>query len=549
MKIVLAQVNPIVGDISGNLSRLLSIVAEWKDQADLVIFPELFLVGYPPRDLLGEPWFIEKIRDGVHELIRKSAEFQSTGILFGAPTPNGEKTGVGLRNSAILIENGKLLFVQHKSLLPTYDVFDESRYFDPESAVDIFTYKGVRLGISICEDAWNDPDLWPDRIYSWDPVASLAAQGADLLINISASPFYLEKESIRYRLLSNHARKHGRTFLFVNQVGGNDELVFDGSSLCFDKQGNPTAVFPSFREHVELVDTSAIGSPNLFSEPERIQSLRDALVLGIHDYVHKCGFTSVVIGLSGGIDSAVVASLAVDALGAENVLGIAMPSKYSAQESVQLAHQLAENLKLRFKIVPIGAAYDAYVESLSPEIQPAPGQVGVTFENLQARIRGNILMAFSNQLGSLVLSTGNKSEVATGYCTLYGDMAGGLAAISDVPKTMVYELANHINCNGENIPKRIITRPPTAELKPNQTDQDTLPPYEILDGILNCYIEERLSRDQIVARGYDCATVDGVIRTVNRNEYKRRQAAPGLKVTSKAFGSGRRMPIAARLDP
>lgn len=499
--------------------------------------------------MLAEPWFKEKARQGVQTVALKSADFKSTGILFGAPMPNGAEVGVGLHNSAILVHGGKVLFVQNKSLLPTYDVFDELRYFDPESAVDVFTYKGVRLGISICEDAWNDPDLWPDRIYSWDPIQSLADQGAELLINISASPFYLGKEGIRFRLIANHAKKHNLPFLFVNQVGGNDELVFDGSSLCFDSHGNPTEIFPSFREHIQLVDTESVRPPSVFHEPERIESLHEALVLGVGDYVRKCGFSSVIIGLSGGVDSSVVACLAAEALGRENVLGVAMPSMYSAPESTKLAHQLAENLGIRFKIIPIGPTLDAYVDSLSHDLPQVPGQVGTALENLQARIRGNILMAFSNQFGSLVLSNGNKSEIATGYCTLYGDMAGGLAVISDVPKTMVYELARHLNCKIEVIPNRIIERPPTAELKPNQVDQDTLPPYEILDGILNGYVEERLSREQLVARGYDAGTVDWVIRTVNKNEYKRRQAAPGLKVTSKAFGSGRRMPIAAKIEP
>ncbi len=548
MKLVLAQLNPVVGDIQGNLERMLRTCREWAGKADLIVFSELFLTGYPPRDLLAEPWFIEKTQGAIAHLIAASREFPDAGLIFGAPVPANLPTGVGLCNAAILVSNGNRVFTQFKSLLPTYDVFDEARYFDPASGVSTVDFKGTRLGINICEDAWNDPELWQKRMYRIDPVETLVKQGAKLLINISASPFYLGKESIRHRLIMNHAQKHQVPFAFVNQVGGNDELIFDGRSMYFNSQGQLTEFLPAFQECIRMVDTCHPSPALAFTEQNRTESLYRALVLGLKDYLNKCGFDKAVIGLSGGIDSAVVAALAAEAVGNNNVLGIAMPSEFSADESLDLARRLASNLKIQFRTIPIGPLYHKYLESLSSELGVRSGEINLTLENLQARIRGNILMAFSNQSKALVLSTGNKSELATGYCTLYGDMAGGLAVISDVPKTMVYDLAHWINRERELIPERIITRPPTAELRPNQTDQDTLPPYEILDAILNLYIEEHSSREQVVGHGFDPKVVDWVIKTVNRNEYKRRQAAPGLKVTTRAFGIGRRMPVAAKYE-
>ncbi len=548
MKIALAQCNPTVGDITGNLLRMLETAHSWSDRAELIVFPELYLTGYPPRDLLAEPWFIDQVEQGVSEVVKRSASIGNIGILFGAPIRTRTQTGLGLFNSALLVQNGKLLFTQHKSLLPTYDVFDEARYFDEATSISTFPFGDEILGISICEDAWNDPDLWQKRIYRTDPVADLVAQGATVLINISASPFYLGKEAIRYRLIHNHAHKHQRPFVFVNQIGGNDELVFDGRSMAFDRDGNPTAMMPAFTEEVRLVDTSHLNGGLRFKEQEPIEALHQALVLGLRDYLRKCGFKKAAIGLSGGIDSAVVCALAAEAIGAENVVGIAMPSRFSAEESTTLAEKLARNLGTQFQIVPIEPAYLAYLKTLEP-LGVDESQVSVTLENIQARIRGNILMALSNEIGAIVLSTGNKSELATGYCTLYGDMVGGLAVISDVPKTMVYQLSRYINREREVIPDRIITRPPSAELRPNQTDQDTLPPYDILDQILTEYIEHHRSQADIIAMGFDSATVAWVLKTVNRNEYKRRQAAPGFKVTTRAFGIGRRMPIAAKYQP
>jgi len=548
VNILLAQTNPVVGDVVGNIGRLHETATAWQDKADLIVFPELYFCGYPPRDLLAERWFIDRVQRGVHDLIEGTRRYPKVAVLFGAPLINDTGTGLGLFNSALLVQNGQLLFTQHKSLLPTYDVFDEARYFDTARSISVCTLHGVKLGISICEDAWNDPELWHHRIYSHDPIEELVNQGAELLINISASPFTLAKEAIRYRLVRNHARKHARPFLFVNQVGGNDDLIFDGRSMAFDQHGEPIEVFPSFREHLSLIDTASSGSPQRFHEQSAMASLYDALVLGTGDYMRKCGFRKAVIGLSGGIDSAIVAAIAVSAVGKENVLGIAMPSMYSAPISTQLAEQLAQNLGIEFRVIPITDLYDAYLKQLTPELNVAPGVSEVSLENIQARIRGNILMAFSNKFGSLVLSTGNKSEVATGYCTLYGDMAGGLAVISDVPKTMIYELARYINRDQDVIPDGIITRPPTAELRPNQLDQDTLPPYPILDAILNLYIERHHSAEEIIALGHERKIVEWIIRTVNRNEYKRRQAAPGLKVTSRAFGVGRRMPLAAKYE-
>ncbi|MFZ5639312.1 MAG: NAD+ synthase [Bacillota bacterium] len=547
MKVAVAQLNPVVGDIDGNLGKIVGTLARCKeDKPDLLIFPELFLVGYPPRDLLERAAFIDKVQRAVQEAVKISSEYPETGVLLGAPQPTGRDSGKGLYNSAILIYRGQILINQPKSLLPTYDVFDEARYFDPAPGIKTVPFKGEVLGISICEDAWNDPELWVKRTYAHDPIEVLVRKGATMLINISASPFQVGKEEVRYRVVKNHAQKYGLPFVYVNQVGGNDELIFDGRSLFVDKAGEPVEVFPTFREHVQVIDLTRSGTPGLYEPQDKISSVNEALVLGLGDYIRKCGFKKAVVGLSGGIDSAVVCCLAVAALGRENVLGISMPSPYSSKGSIEDSRQLADNLGIDFKVIPISGIYDSYLESLKEHFEGR--EMNETEENIQARIRGNILMAFSNKFGHLVLSTGNKSEQAVGYCTLYGDMSGGLSVISDVPKTMVYELARHINRDREVIPREIIEKPPSAELRPDQFDQDTLPPYEILDKILHYYLDEGYSTQDIIDLGLESETVKWVIRTVDRNEYKRRQAAPGLKVTTKAFGVGRRMPIAARYE-
>jgi NAD+ synthase (glutamine-hydrolysing) len=548
MKVTIAQLNPIVGDINGNTSKIIKTMAQCRDaEPDLVVFPELFLVGYPPKDLLERPWFIEKAQQAVQELAQTSLRYPQTGILFGAPLPTGKDVGKRLYNSAVLIFQGRVLSVHHKSLLPTYDVFDERRHFDPAPEINTIAFKGERLGISICEDAWNDPELWPKgTLYALDPIETLARQGATLFINISASPFFMGKEEIRFRLIRNHALRHQRPFVFVNQLGGNDELIFDGRSLCLDAAGDPVAICPSFGEHVHTIDTTLSGKPGLYVPQDKIESIHEALVLGVRDYMRKCGFSKAVVGLSGGIDSAVTCCLAKDAVGSENVLGISMPSPYSSKGSIEDSRKLAANIGIQFQVVSISTVYEAYLDTLK---DPLAGQEpDATEENIQARIRGNILMAFSNKFGHLVLSTGNKSELAVGYCTLYGDMSGGLAVISDVPKTMVYDLAKYINRKSEVIPRAIIEKPPSAELKPNQVDQDTLPPYPILDKILHYYIEELRSVEEIVHLGFDRETVRWVARMVEKNEYKRKQAALGLKVTTKAFGIGRRIPIAAKVE-
>ena len=548
MKIRIAQLNPIVGDIDGNLARIVETVAGSQGESpDLVVFPELFLVGYPPRDLLEKPWFMAKVRRRLKDLAALSAENPDTGVLVGVPWPSETQTGKGLYNAAVMFYQGRIIGRQYKSLLPTYDVFDEARYFDPSSDIATVPFKGEVLGISVCEDAWNDPELWPRRQYPQDPIDILANQGASIFINLSASPFHVGKEEVRYRLIRNHASKHGLPFVFVNQVGGNDELIFDGRSMYLNSEGNTGAVFPAFREHVGTVDTRGdrVPGPYVFQDP--VESIHEALMLGLRDYMGKCGFTDAVLGLSGGIDSALTCCLAAKALGPDHVLGVSMPSPYSSRGSVEDSRQLASNLGIRFKVIPISDIFSEYLKTLSTHFEGRDADVAE--ENIQARIRGNILMALSNKFGYLVLSTGNKSELAVGYCTLYGDMSGGLSVISDVPKTTVYQVAEHINRESTIIPRSIFEKPPSAELRPNQTDQDTLPPYEILDDILEQYIDENRSPAEIVSRGHDEATVKWVTRTVDRNEYKRRQSAPGLKVTTKAFGVGRRMPIAARFDP
>ena len=546
MKITLAQLNPTIGDFDGNASKLFNAAGQAvRDKSDLLVCTELFVSGYPPRDLLDKPWFIDRAWVAVEKIAHESKKFPGLGIIIGCPLRNSPGSHFAIHNSAIFIQDGAVRFTQHKSLLPTYDVFDEARYFTPAQSIDIFKFKGETLGISICEDAWNDPELLGGRCYSVDPIEILAKKGATVLINISASPFYAGKDSIRYRLLSNHAKKHGLPVIFVNQVGANDELIFDGCSMFIDKTGSPVSVFPSFEESVVTIDSSAAGMDKIFKPRNELESIHDALVLGIRDYFRKCGFKKAVVGLSGGIDSAVTAALAVTALGKENILGVTMPSPYSSPISADLSSELALNLGIEFREIPISEIYASYRETLAEPVELGES-INVTLENIQARIRGNILMAISNRFGHIVLSTGNKSELAVGYCTLYGDMAGGLAVISDVPKTMVYKLAELMNRAGEVIPRGIIDRVPSAELHPNQKDQDTLPPYEILDAILELYIDDGCSQGEINGKGFDRKTVEWVVNAVNRNEYKRRQAAPGLKVTSKAFGVGRRMPIAAK---
>lgn len=546
MRVTIAQLNPLIGDVNGNLEKIISTLSESKKELpDIVIFPELFLSGYPPRDLLEKSWFIQKIEKNIKTLLSISKEYPETGIIFGAPLRIKKKTGKGLFNTAVFVFQGKILDKQYKSLLPTYDVFDETRYFDPAAEIHVTPFKDQILGISICEDAWNDPDLWLKRFYPFDPLEILANKGATLFINISASPFYIGKEEIRFHIIQNHAIKHQIPFIFVNQVGGNDELIFDGRSICVDKNGNPLEVFPSFHEHIQTIDTELSRKSVNYNPQNKIESVYEALILGLKDYIKKCGFSKVVLGLSGGIDSAVVCCLAKKAIGNSNVLGVTMPGPYSSKGSIEDSRKIANNLGIQFKIIPISSIYKTYIKSLTEPLK-LNNEIDVTLENIQARIRGNILMALSNKYGYLVLSTGNKSELAVGYCTLYGDMSGGLAVISDVPKTMVYKLAHFINHRSKVIPEEIIKKKPSAELKPDQKDQDFLPEYDILDQILNYYVDEGYSLENILDLNFNPEIVKWIVNAVNRNEYKRRQVAPGLKVTTKAFGMGRRMPIAAK---
>jgi NAD+ synthase (glutamine-hydrolysing) len=545
MKITMAQLNPTVGDIEGNI-RKIKEVAEIAHTAgaDLAVFPEMFLAGYPPRDLLEKTWFIEKTEKATQELTVFSSRFKDTGLLIGTPLRGTQSTGKGLYNSALLIYDGKQVFAQHKSLLPNYDVFDELRYFDVSHEISIFPFKNEKLGIMICEDAWYDAEFWPGgRMYPNDPVAILAEEGATIFINISASPYTVAKEETRFHLIANHAKKHRMSFLYVNQVGGNDELIFDGRSLFVDKQGRPVHVLPPFQEHVKTVETDEFGEDERYQPQDRIESVYHALCLGIKDYMRKCGFKRAVVGLSGGIDSSVTLCLVARAIGSENVLGISMPSQFSSEGSLADSRRLAENLDVEYRVIPITDVYQSYLKTLQDHFKGRHHDT--TEENLQARIRGNILMAFSNKYGYLVLSTGNKSELAVGYCTLYGDMSGGLAVISDVPKTMVYDLAYFINKIDRVIPESVILKAPSAELRPDQKDEDSLPPYPDLDRILNHLIEGRDSVEDIIKKGFDAEVVKWVARAVALNEYKRKQAAPGLKVTTKAFGVGRRIPIAA----
>ena len=542
MRIALAQVNTTVGDIDGNRDLVLREMERARNMgADLAAFPELCLTGYPPRDLLGLHGFVDSNLRALKDIAARSGEM---GVVLGFVDYNARAEGRKFHNAAALLAEGRVLAKVHKKLLPTYDVFDEDRHFERGDRVDMVPFRGRKLGISICEDAWNAEGFWLERRYVADPVAELCRKGADLLVNISASPFEVDKPQFRYRMLLNHVHKHRVPLVYVNLVGGNDDLLFDGNSLVFGSSGNLVARGKGFQEDLLLADPDA-DSDLGFTEAESTACLFDALVMGTRDYAYKCGFQSAVLGLSGGIDSAVTACIAAAALGPHNVLGVSLPSIYSAQASHDDARALALSLGIGFKVIPIQEIFRAYRDALSPLFAGLAEDTAE--ENLQARIRGSILMALSNKFGHLLLSTGNKSELGVGYCTLYGDMAGGLAVISDVPKTAVYGLASFINREREVIPLNTVQRAPTAELRPNQTDQDSLPPYDILDGILRLALEKLMSVEEILRRGYQRPTVQAVVDMVHRSEYKRQQAAPGLRVTIRAFGSGRRMPIAMRL--
>jgi NAD+ synthase (glutamine-hydrolysing) len=547
MRITMAQLNPVVGDIEGNVSKILDTLRVASEaRAELAVFPELTITGYPPKDLLERPAFIEQAVSALDRVAAASKAHPGLGIILGCPSPTGREKSKALYNSAFLISDGGIRFQQPKLLLPTYDVFDEGRYFAPATENAVTSFNGIDLGLSICEDLWHVPDPWNKRPYPCDPIEMLAEKGASLIINISASPFSVGKEKVRYDLIHDHTKTQRVAFLFVNQTGGNDDLVFDGRSLFVDDSGHARHVLPSFEEAVVTVDTNDPGRDSAYTCEDELETIFKALVLGTRDYLHKCGFSKAVIGGSGGIDSAVTAVVASHALGPENVLVLAMPSPYSSPESMEDAEALARNLGVSIKCIAISEIMTAYEDSLRDAFKGK--RRDETEENIQARIRGNLLMAFSNKFGYLPLSTGNKSELAVGYCTLYGDMTGGLSVISDVPKTLVYKLAELINRDSIVIPKRIIEKPPSAELKPDQKDQDTLPPYDVLDRILEAYIDQHQSVGEIVKAGFDRKTVSWVIDAVRKNEYKRKQAAPGLKVTSKAFGTGRRMPIAAKYD-
>lgn len=545
MKIALCQFDPTVGDFSGNAARILDMAHEATDRgADLAVFSELCVCGYLPQDLLERPAFLERNRETVACLAQKTP----LPILVGYAARANSDTGKAAWNAAALLAEGRIAFEQHKMLLPTYDVFDESRYFQPARSQQVFSFRGEKLGITICEDIWNDKNFWAKRLYETDPVVDLVGQGAGVIINISASPYTIEKRHVRFEMLRVLARSHHRPVVYVNQVGGDDTLVFDGSSVALTADGRIAAQARAFEEDVAIFDTAS-GEGDLRPQPaDEISLALQALVTGTRDYVHKCGFQKTLVGLSGGVDSSVVACIAVAALGKENVTGISMPGPYSSEGSIRDARQLASNLGIELIVLPISNIFDAYRKALADVFSECAEDA--TEENLQARIRGNMLMALSNKFGALVLSTGNKSEIGVGYCTLYGDMAGGLAVISDVPKTMVYELARLINRERELVPRSSIEKLPSAELRANQTDQDTLPPYELLDRVLKAYVEEVRTPEEIAAHfGYPLDLVRQITLNVDHSEYKRKQAAPGIKITSRAFGFGRPFPIAQKFVP
>jgi NAD+ synthase (glutamine-hydrolysing) len=545
VKLALGQINPTVGDFSGNSAKVIQYARQAQAAgAGLVIFPELCLCGYPARDLVENPAFVRRNRETLEAVARQTP---GIALIVGLVTPAPADTGQPAMNSAALLQDGRVAFLQSKMLLPTYDVFDEMRNFAPAPEQQPYPFCGRKLALTICEDAWNDKSFWSRRRYRVDPVEALMRQGCNLLVNISASPFWLGKRELRREMLAAIATKYRVPVVMVNQAGGNDSLVFDGSSLVLDAEGRVAAQGKSFEEDLVFFDSESLrGDVHPQVEGEEASAYA-ALVLGTRDYVRKCGFEQAIVGLSGGIDSALTAAIAVDALGAQNVLGVGMPGPYSSPGSVEDARVLAANLGIRLEMVAIHQIFDAYRAALGPVF--AGRKEDVTEENLQSRIRGAILMALSNKFHRLVLSTGNKSELAVGYCTLYGDMVGGLAVISDVPKVLVYRLCEYVNSRRPVIPRAILEKPPSAELRPEQKDSDALPPYEVLDAILEDYIEDNKAAEAIAAeRGFDAALVRSVVGMVDRAEYKRQQAAPGLKISAKAFGMGRRFPIAAKSE-
>jgi NAD+ synthase/NAD+ synthase (glutamine-hydrolysing) len=543
VKIALGQINPTVGDFSGNANKIIDFAQRARAAgAGLILFPELSVCGYPPRDLVERPTFVARNRESVERI---AAETKGISVICGLVTLALAETGKSVMNSAVLLQDGKQAFLQSKMLLPTYDVFDEMRNFAPARHQELFSFCGNRMALTICEDAWNDKHFWNKRLYGFDPVESLVRAGGNFVLNISASPFWLRKRELRRDMLATIARTDNVPVVMVNQVGGNDSLLFDGSSLVLNREGKVIAQAKSFEEDIVYFDSVTLqGEMHEQIEGEEASAYA-ALVLGTRDYVRKCGFQKVIIGLSGGIDSALTAAIAAEAVGPENVIGVGMPGPYSSPGSIEDARILAENLGIRFELLSITEICESYRRALKDVF--AGLKEDVTEENIQSRARGSLLMAISNKLNAIVLSTGNKSEIAVGYCTLYGDIVGGLAVISDVPKTMVYRISHYVNSRRPVIPQSSLVKPPSAELRPDQKDSDTLPPYDVLDAILEDYVEESHSASQIAKdRGFDVALIQRVLRMVDRAEYKRQQAAPGIKISEKAFGYGRRFPIAAK---
>jgi len=550
VKLALAQINPTIGDFLGNVRKIVEVsLTSQRQGADLVIFPEMAVCGYPPADLLEKSSFLARAQQAVEEIAERVTVNNPIAVLCGCPTPAPTDSGKQVMNSAMLLRDGRVEFIQSKMLLPYYDVFDEQRYFAPAAKQVLYELAGERIAITICEDAWNDKNFWPQRLYPIDPVENLMHQGATLIVNLSASPYYRDKREMRRAMLAAIAGRHRVPVAMVNQVGGNDTLIFDGTSLVLNEHGDTIAQAKSFQEDILIVDFSSQPRAISHSKQDEDAAVYDALVLGTRDYVRKCGFSKAIVGLSGGIDSALVATIATEALGADKVLGVGMPSEYSSQGSIDDARQLAHNLGIQWELIPINDIFQQHLKALLPILNPFPPDI--TEENLQSRIRGALLMALSNKLSALVLTTGNKSEMSTGYCTLYGDMVGALAVIGDVYKTCVYRLATHANRDRVIIPENTLIKPPSAELRPGQQDTDSLPPYDVLDPILEAYVERYQTAEAIVqasARPLEIELVRTVLRMVERSEYKRQQAAPVLKVTQKSFGVGRRFPIAVKVQ-